>query len=1192
MTTSSFTTGSPSTTTGTSGIAAYALPYAQQNLANAWATSQQPYQAYQGQQNAAMTGLQNQSFEAAQNLGINPNTTAAGTAAGQATQNLLNTGYNPINASYQSVNAPSLNNYSMGTPMTSAAQTSAAQLGYAPTAQAQNAYAVNSNAAYGQAAQTGASPYMSAAQFQGPGSVGYNNVYSQGFNNQSAAQLMNPYLQQSLNPQIALLNQQQGMQQAQNQAQATQAGAFGGSRMGVQNALQNQSNQLAMSNLVGQGYNNAFNNAQQQFNTQNAASLQAQQANQAAGINTGQFNAQMGYNTGLQNAQLQQQAGLANQSLAGQYGLQNASMQQQTNMANAANQQQTNLANQSAQNQFGLSNQAAQNQFGLANQQMAGQYGLQQGQFNQAANLANQSAQQQANLANQQAGLTAGQANLGAQLSTQQLGAQQNLAAQQANQQAGLTAQQANINQQQYGAGLGLSANQAAISGANAQANIGQNQYAQQTGNIGLQNTLGAQQQQYQQGLLNTQYQNYVNQLNYPYQQQGYIQNMVNGYPVQSTQSTTQPSSPSGIQNIAALGVGAYGASQLFPNLGSSIANALTFADGGIMKSYKKGGMVDRYADSGLTSSITSPLATTNPNMLKKAIEHAEARGDTETATALQTELGAQNYATQQLRSLPQPATAGAPQAGSYGSNPQTASGLTGAGNGQRGIPNPQSASGQNTQSLPSLTDLIKMQNDANKVQRKAVSQPGQMAVADNTAYANAISDSPVIDPVMPTESKKRGGITDVARYKDDGVTTLGNNLPADIQNANMGNNTLDFGAPSTLNAVREDRGLPAVSVGQVRDVPNQETLTQANAEAQQLQSQSISSAVAPTTAKAAAQQGLSNLGLDFKQVPTLTYDEMVTKLGQRPTMNYDQLRTANNSIYGNPEDNARQNRAFAAFSALPGLLSGNQAGRGIAQGLSDFGTTATKMQEAEDRKRQATAEMNMKLNLAQHAEKLDDWKQNKELIVSANKNAQEATREDFKAKIEMAKLLKDNKVPGADQAYQAMVYAQAHPEDKAAQEAAKIAREFIVMSHPAPIAAGITAAQSGANNQSNNDIKAQIANMQNALKQNEDAAKAVAKIRITPEYSNATRAEQFQMEANADASARKGVNTVQVSPSAKGNPAPSVAPSNKPVKVLDVPKNPSKDNLVINGVYPLANGGYGQWTGTGFRTYTGSVAQ
>ena len=1029
MTTSTFTTGSPSTTTGTSGIAAYALPYAQQNLANAWATSQQPYQAYQGQQNAAMTGLQNQSFEAAQNLGINPNTTAAGTAAGQATQNLLSTGYSPISASYQSVNAPT----------------------------------------------------TTAAQFQGPGSVGYNNVYSQGFNDQSAAQLMNPYLQQSLNPQIALLNQQQGMQQAQNQAQATQAGAFGGSRMGVQNALQNQSNQLAMSNLVGQGYNNAFNNAQQQFNTQNAASLQAQQANQAAGINTGQFNAQMGYNTGLQNAQLQQQA----------------------------------------------------------------------------------------NLANQQVGLTA----------------------QQANQQAGLTAQQANINQQQYGAGLGLSANQAAISGANAQANIGQNQYAQQTGNIGLQNTLGAQQQQYQQGLLNTQYQNYVNQLNYPYQQQGYIQNMVNGYPVQSTQSTTQPSSPSGIQNIAALGVGAYGASQLFPNLGSSIANALTFADGGIMKSYKKGGMVDRYADSGLTSSITSPLATTNPNMLKKAIEHAEARGDTETATALQTELGAQNYATQQLRNLPQPATAGAPQAGSYGSNPQTASGLTGAGNGQRGIPNPQSASGQNTQSLPSLTDLIKMQNDANKVQRKAVSQPGQMAVADNTAYANAISDSPVIDPVMPTESKKRGGITDVARYKDDGVTTSGNNLPADIQNANMGDNTLDFGAPSTLNAVREDRGLPAVSVGQVRDVPNQETLTQANAEAQQLQPQSISSAVAPTTAKAAAQQGLSNLGLDFKQVPTLTYDEMVTKLGQRPTMNYDQLRTANNSIYGNPEDNARQNRAFAAFSALPGLLSGNQAGRGIAQGLSDFGTTATKMQEAEDRKRQATAEMNMKLNLAQHAEKLDDWKQNKELIVSANKNAQEATREDFKAKIEMAKLLKDNKVPGADQAYQAMIYAQAHPEDKAAQEAAKIAREFIVMSHPAPIAAGITAAQSNTNNLLNADLKAQVDNMQNALKQNEDAAKAVAKIRITPEYSNATRAEQLQMEADADASARKGVNTVQVSPSAKGNPAPSVAPSNKPVKVLDVPKNPSKDNLVINGVYPLANGGYGQWTGTGFRTYTGSVA-
>ena len=100
------TTGSPSTTTSTSGIQSYAIPYAQQNLANTWALSQQPYQPYQGQQNAAMTGLQNQAFTNAGNMGVNQNSIQAGNVAGQAAQGLLNTNYNPIQAGYQNVNAP------------------------------------------------------------------------------------------------------------------------------------------------------------------------------------------------------------------------------------------------------------------------------------------------------------------------------------------------------------------------------------------------------------------------------------------------------------------------------------------------------------------------------------------------------------------------------------------------------------------------------------------------------------------------------------------------------------------------------------------------------------------------------------------------------------------------------------------------------------------------------------------------------------------------------------------------------------------------------------------------------------------------------------------------------------------------------------------------------------------------------
>lgn len=110
-------------------------------------------------------------------------------------------------------------------------------------------------------------------------------------NAQTVQSYMNPYLQASLSPQMQLLAQQQGMQQQQNQGQATQAGAFGGSRMGVQNALQNQANQLGMSNLVGQGYNKAYDTAQ--TNMQQAANLGMQGAN--IGL-TGVSGAQAGYN--------------------------------------------------------------------------------------------------------------------------------------------------------------------------------------------------------------------------------------------------------------------------------------------------------------------------------------------------------------------------------------------------------------------------------------------------------------------------------------------------------------------------------------------------------------------------------------------------------------------------------------------------------------------------------------------------------------------------------------------------------------------------------------------------------------------------------------------------------------------------------------------------------------------------------
>jgi len=320
-------------------ISAFAAPYVNQMLGQGQALTSQPYQAYTGQQNANFTGLQNQSFTGAGNLGVSNQTGQATNAANTATNNLLNTSYNPTQATSQ--------------------------------------------------------------QFTDPG---------------VASSYMNPYLQQSLAPQLQMLQQQQGLQNQQLQSQATQQGAFGNSRFGLAQGAQNQANQLATSNLLGQGYNNAYTNAQQQFNADQARNLQTQ--------------------------------------------------------------------------------------------------GM-------------------------------------------------------------------NIGQQQFGANLGLQGNQAALTGANTLGNLGQQQFGQQTGALNLQNAYGTQQQQNQQNILNTQQQNFNNQLNYPYQQLSYMQGLLSGLPVSSSTTQMYQSPGSQVAQAAGLALG----------IGSKLA-----ANGGLQTAFKRGGEIQGYA--------------------------------------------------------------------------------------------------------------------------------------------------------------------------------------------------------------------------------------------------------------------------------------------------------------------------------------------------------------------------------------------------------------------------------------------------------------------------------------------------------------------------------------------------------------------------------------------------------------------
>lgn len=109
--------------------------------------------------------------------------------------------------------------------------------------------------------------FASASQMAGLSGLGSmmagQNYAQQATNPNAVGAYMNPYLQQSLAPQLKLLNQQFGIKQAQQQGAATQAGAFGGSREALSNAMTNQGQALAQQEMIGQGYNQAFNQAQQ-----------------------------------------------------------------------------------------------------------------------------------------------------------------------------------------------------------------------------------------------------------------------------------------------------------------------------------------------------------------------------------------------------------------------------------------------------------------------------------------------------------------------------------------------------------------------------------------------------------------------------------------------------------------------------------------------------------------------------------------------------------------------------------------------------------------------------------------------------------------------------------------------------------------------------------------------------------------
>jgi len=184
--------------------------------------------------------------------------------------------------------------------------------------------------------ETGMAAGMTLGAGMGALGTQYNpmGAYSQQFDQQQADQYMNPYMQNVVNVQQQAAQRQADIATTGRNAQATQVGAFGGSRQAITDAEANRALADQKNAIQAQGLNTAFGQAQQQFNADQQQRMQAQQAN----IGQQQFGADLGMrglSTGLQAANQLGQLGqnvygqqMGINQLQNQYGAQQQAMEQ------------------------------------------------------------------------------------------------------------------------------------------------------------------------------------------------------------------------------------------------------------------------------------------------------------------------------------------------------------------------------------------------------------------------------------------------------------------------------------------------------------------------------------------------------------------------------------------------------------------------------------------------------------------------------------------------------------------------------------------------------------------------------------------------------------------------------------------------------------------------------------------------
>jgi hypothetical protein len=317
-------------------------------------------------------------------------------------------------------------------------------------------------------------------------------------------QFMSPYQQTVTDLQIQAAQRQADIARAQRGSQAARAGAFGGARQAIENAEAQRALETQMQNIQAQGLQQAYQQAQANIAQRAQLGLQGL-AGAQTGLGTALQGGQLGL-SGIGQAMAGQQAGLAGLGQAGQlYGL---GMQGAGVGLQGLQQQLAGTAQGMQGAQIGLS--------GVDRAIAAGQLGLQ--------------------------GADRGLAGTAQGMQGAGVGLQ------------GVTGQQA---------GYGL-ANQA----AGTLGTLGQQQLAAQTGILGLQNQIGAQQQAQEQQVINQAIQNYAQAQQAPMERLQQFNALLRGYALPGTTTAQYQAQPTLSNQLVGLGTAGIGAAQLSNALG------------------------------------------------------------------------------------------------------------------------------------------------------------------------------------------------------------------------------------------------------------------------------------------------------------------------------------------------------------------------------------------------------------------------------------------------------------------------------------------------------------------------------------------------------------------------------------------------------------------------------------------------